>query len=806
MIRKIAVVCPALLLAFSWSAPAENLTPRRKGTEGQQGTNTPKQMEQYVGLDSPTPLLCALAPLREPLFCTQVDAQTLKEKPITTANGKVAELLKQWWKEGAAAGNAGDFYDNRDGDHSPLSLAPWPQMSAFKYTDEDLKFKRNWAAARLVRPHVTFGNSSTSAPAHLGGSNPRHNYVNQFGLSLLYDQYRGNNLYIYPEHRDHDPGHNGLLLPSPFGRGVGGEGGHGDLYPTNTPYLLISQGSSGSDQPFMRMMPYVLAAFRPEVKKKLIETGTLMPTIQMLFRSTNKHLKDPQEYLTGKAHPSVFEGSWVDELALVQKAHTLELKSLPPMVQLRVLEDDKAVNGIDYFDTHPSEVIGYTPACIARVHRSKAHKQRLVVDAGASFDVNQAKLTYTWVVLRGDPDKIKIVPKKDDQSVAEITVAWHDRRPVSPGSPLDSNRVDIGVFVHNGTHYSAPGFVTFQTLDREARVYSRDGKILSIAHGMGDTDVRVADWAKQFSSLTKQETADLLQIKDQLILELKAHAVMHTADNRVVSEYQGKVKEAEVEMKIEKESAGKERAKKKLDTARQKLAEVQKEIQKNRGEMMGRKNEVLGDSPRHFVESRMAKLIQDPLFTQKHADWLKKNRTPANEARIKSLWQKMSRLGIANDKEVLTPLLPGATLEKATWTAFERSQLEWLHASLLAELAFPGALNVSYQINYVDHRLSAPREWRDVQRYDPKGEWIGWMRYGGEVPQIFNHEGLLAIERDPRGCVVKGRTVRYVQDPAKGKGINTNPLRMVLGDTIVRLEFDGKDDWRGRRAGMETVK
>ena len=46
----------------------------------------------------------------------------------------------------------------------------------------------------------------------------------------------------------------------------------------------------------------------------------------------------------------------------------------------------------------------------------------------------------------------------------------------------------------------------------------------------------------------------------------------------------------------------------------------------------------------------------------------------------------------------------------------------------------------------------------------------------------------------------------YVQDPPKAKSINTNPLRMVLGDTIVRYEFDGKDDWLGRRAGTEPVK
>ncbi len=379
----------------------------------------------------------------------------------------------------------------------PRSTSPPTRSSTpLKYSAADVKLGKHWAGQRFILPHVTFGNSSTAAPAHLGGSNPRAYYVSPLGLAILYNQYTKNNLYIYPEHRDHDPGHNGaFILPS-----GAREEGYGDLYPTNTPYLIISQGSSGSDQPFMQMMPSVLAAFRPEVKKLLTETGTLMPTIQMLFRSTNKHLKDPKEYLTGKAHPSVFEGNWVDELAMVQKAHALQLNSLPPIVKLSVVEEDKAFQSVDYFDM-VGEVLSNTPSCIARVHRGKAQKHRLVVSAAESFDHNKNKLTYTWVILRGDPDKIKIVPKKEDSSVAEITVAWHERRPVSPGSPLESNRVDIGVFVHNGAFYSAPAFVTVCTLDRESRTYDEAGKLLDIAHGLGETEMRVTDWKKVLERL-----------------------------------------------------------------------------------------------------------------------------------------------------------------------------------------------------------------------------------------------------------------------------------------------------------------
>jgi hypothetical protein len=669
-------------------------------------------------------------------------------------------------------------------------------LSAIKYSPDDVKQMKHWAAARLVLPHVTFGNSSTSAPAHLGGSNPRSLYVSPFGMALLYNQYTKNNLYIYPEHRDHDPGHNGIYLPAAGPR----DEGYGDLYPTNTPYLMISQGSSGSDQPFMRMLPLVLASFRPEVKQKLTDTGLLMPTIQMLMRSTNKHLKDPKEYLTGKAHPTVFEGSWVDELAMVQKAHAMELKALPPMVQLRVTDEDKAEPGIDYFDRAPNEVLANTPACIARIHRGKAYKQRIVVNADASYDVNKGKLTYTWVVLRGDPDKIKIVPKNDDQSAAEITVAYHERRPVSPGSPLESNRIDIGVFVHNGTYYSAPGFVTFHTLDREARVYNRDGKILSIAHGMGATEMRVKDWGDLFFALGNYEK--LFQLNDKLVVGLQMLAVIQASHTTYINEFEAKVREAESELKNTKDAADKERANKKLDAARKKVAELQKE----RNALLDRKNEELADSPRHFVESRLAKLTQDPLFTQKQQDWLKQKRTPELEARIKYYRQKLIRFGITNDKDVLTPLLPGKTLADAQWTPFELAQLEWLHATLVADLMFPGMIEVIWRTNYTDPRLSTPREWRDVYRHDPKGEFIGWRRYGPDGIQIFNHEGLLAVEQDLQGRCLKGRTVRYAQEVSKGKGFNANPLRAVPGPTIVRYEFDGKDDWRGRRAGTEDVK
>ena len=37
----------------------------------------------------------------------------LRKKPITTAKDEVGEVLAKWWQEGVAAGNVGDYFDNR---------------------------------------------------------------------------------------------------------------------------------------------------------------------------------------------------------------------------------------------------------------------------------------------------------------------------------------------------------------------------------------------------------------------------------------------------------------------------------------------------------------------------------------------------------------------------------------------------------------------------------------------------------------------------------------------------------------------
>jgi hypothetical protein len=409
-----------------------------------------------------------------------IDDKAAAARPVVAGYGKAGELLAQWYKEGTAAGNHGDLYDNRDGGHSYMNFRTFPQLTRVIYGEEAQRRHLHWGLQRWFQFNaVCIGNSST---ALTGGPawrcQGRLALTEPGGAMALYLQYVDRHLYVYPVHVDNNPGHNGAA-----GRG------HGDVLPANTPYIVLSQGSSGSDVVFLDALTATLAALRPEVKRELAAAGALMPTLQMIFRMSNKTAAKPEDYLTGKAHPTAFEGSQVDAEKMVTMAHGITSDALPPTVRIKVVEEDEPVLGRDYFDVGPRERLFDTPCAVARVVKSTQYERRMVVSAEGSKDLRGKPLSYHWVVLRGDEKKIHIKPLDAAGSKAELRVGYHGRRPIAPGSDRDSNRVDIGVVVHNGVYYSAPAFVCFYTLDNEKRVYDAQNRIQVVDY----TDPAVRD-------------------------------------------------------------------------------------------------------------------------------------------------------------------------------------------------------------------------------------------------------------------------------------------------------------------------
>jgi hypothetical protein len=78
----------------------------------------------------------------------------------------------------------------------------------------------------------------------------------------------------------------------------------------------------------------------------------------------------------------------------------------------------------------------------------------------------------------------------------------------------------------------------------------------------------------------------------------------------------------------------------------------------------------------------------------------------------------------------------------------------------MSQILFPGALARSTAPAFVDRRLTTPKPWRDVYRYDDKGSLMGWIRYFQGRTTIFNANGDIL----PDGFTPGGKAVEAVYE------------------------------------------
>ena len=365
------------------------------------------------------------------------NSKLFASRTVDGGQDKAADLLNDLFRGGKAAGNIGDLYDNRDRGHSPIAKTLLPQVAMVKYGSgakaSGLDYGFN---SKLFYNAPAFGNSSVGvngmfSVARMALGNPRE-------ASILYLQYRANQLYVYPSVHDYSAK-------------------TGDAFTANTPYTLVSLGKSRSDKPFLHAVANILAAFKPDVKKDLIARKLLMPTVQMVFRRGLKGVESDGDYLSGKAHPVVFDGERIDREKMIRLANGLESADIPPMVALSVLEESDISGGPP--GMNPKGVVFDTPSALGRVMFDKGESKRLVVDASGTDANGGSSLQFHWVVLEGDRDRIRITPQKNG-SAAEIVVPWHGTRPSANAPEIKTNRVDIGVFAQSGKSISAPAIIS----------------------------------------------------------------------------------------------------------------------------------------------------------------------------------------------------------------------------------------------------------------------------------------------------------------------------------------------------------
>ncbi|NNE92481.1 MAG: hypothetical protein HKN23_12610 [Verrucomicrobiales bacterium] len=691
-----------------------------------------------------------------------------EEKPgvVSTASDEASKLVNSWFAEGKAAGLEGVFYDNRDRKHSDLRIATYPQMKPITYTKEELGRRQDWGGKKRIEAgKIVVGNSSTASPATVAGSHQRMYYFHPKGLDFLYQQYRSNALYVYPEHRDHDPG-------------INGPDGYGDLYPSNSPYLISSQGSSGSDRVFMHAVLKTIAAFPPDTREKLVAEGLLMPTVQAIFRRTYRAVEKPEDYFSGKAHPGVFDGKLINEVAMVKRAQAMKPEKIPPLVLLKIVDEPEAENGIDFFEPpqRTSETIGNSHCAIARAVRGPEYRRWIQVSAAESVDIADRELEFRWVVLRGNPDLIEIKTEGENAAAAKITVAYHPRRPISPGSSIWSNRVDIGVFAKvkgEGGPVSAPAFVTFMSLPNEHRTYADDGTLIENFYGARTQSpgLPLINNPRWDGLLTKFETGTnsgdepalaILKtvLEKEQIESLTLAADRSKADRAALSAAQAKLDEITAAQQKVVDETNKVRVaavaahkksptdetKSALDDANRKHNAAKKVMRDGEDGAAELKKEIAGlranivtiireNGVPQIVRSGLMALRDDPQFFSNHRERI--------EAAADSPKQK-SQLAAAQRRLEFV-----SVSESENPPANELYHLRRRNLDLLSEVVFPVFLQRPAGPMYVDPRLSIPKNWRDVYRYDKDGNLAGWTRFRGGKQEKYDEQGRLIRDGEP---------------------------------------------------------
>lgn len=665
-------------------------------------------------LTSPTACLNLLAFLT--LGLSSVVAQ-----PVTTRTDKVAELLNDWFAKGTAAGLQAITYENRDGQHSPLNTAQYPQLQVYKGDEK--------GAATHLRSQPTLGNCSMSSGATQMGCLPRIITMDPGGNLFLAKQYLSNNLFIYPEHQDYDIGANGV-------------GGYGDLLPVNTPCLLISQGSSFTDQPFLKALLSTTAAFPPDTQKLLIEKRLLMPTLQSIFRRSNKVVQTSEDYFTGKAHPPVFDGALIDEEKMVRIAHDMTPAKIPPIVLLRVIEESKIEPGKNFFElagSHPWQ-LSDTPVSIARILRGNEAEHTMHIGFDQTVNLVKAPLKMRAAVLQGDPRFVRI-ESEPGGDVMRLRIRWEP--PLIASTGIRSHRIDIGIFADNGSSISAPAIISFYMLPNEMHFYDEKGRVSEIHYQthnpdfglpVTDTDPR---WAKILLAFSMKDTNLRSRLLEQILTPaersgLQQHYIVlkPLLDAFSVVENDDKRK----------------------DTAAQLRGKLGESISAALKKPVAEKSDLTVRATIDKVLNSIANFHPFYLGSQRELDALAA--TSSKSTAVADVRAELHRL-----------IMQGVLVEQASGqidtmsppeklSLGERYMLRGLNTTLLSQVLFPDVLERSTAPAYVSPRLTTPKQWRDVYRYDPSsGELQGWIRYADARIANFDAEGRL-LPDGPKGKAV----------------------------------------------------
>ena len=343
-------------------------------------------------------------------------------------------IAKMKLAPGVADGNSGDLYMNRDGGHSRLVVTNYPGVTEVKLDKVGRERKMDLDFPNIRFPYPTFGNCSR---AYLGDSFwrsiPRAMMTTSArSLRTMATLYMDNQVWVFPANADFPP-----------------VGTNGDVFASVTPYWLVTQGRSWSDQYYLRAALAASRSFDQAVKREIVGQRLLAPTIMTLVRKSLKGVKDEDDYLTEKAHPTCFPPNGLDLARLKKLAADMRATAIPPVV--RIVRFGAPVDK----KSEIPELTYLTPFAAAFVLRSPEEKRSFAFVVDGAPEV-------AYRIVHDPASAAKIEEQKGVAALVSI-----DRTKLS-----GTTRVDLAVFGRKpGTGWGAPTYVSFSVVDMDAPYY-----------------------------------------------------------------------------------------------------------------------------------------------------------------------------------------------------------------------------------------------------------------------------------------------------------------------------------------------
>jgi exonuclease VII small subunit len=142
-------------------------------------------------------------------------------------------------------------------------------------------------------------------------------------------------------------------------------------------------------------------------------------------------------------------------------------------------------------------------------------------------------------------------------------------------------------------------------------------------------------------------------------------------------------------------------------------------------------------SLRRRVKARIGQMADDPRFFIDHAQqlqaWAYASAGQSARAAFDKATKQIKQLGILQqtgpNQYVLATVMAGDGPVEHRLSEYERYQIKRFHHVILTQLLYPKILKGRESKNFVDNRLTTPRQRRDVYRYSSEGKLTGWTRY-----------------------------------------------------------------------------